>query len=77
MSIDGLLIASVSRFCGFRYIIVHTLLSLQIQLEGGAVEDGHQNTGRVSPFSDPSDWCLILYSIIIPNKPLVLLNSSL
>lgn len=39
-------------------IIVHTFLSLQIQLQGGAVEDGHQNKGRVSPFSDPVQWLL-------------------
>lgn len=46
------------RLFGLSYIIVHTFLSLQIQLQGGAVEDGHQNKGRVSPFSDPVQWLL-------------------
>lgn len=45
------------RLFGLRCIIVHTFLSLQIQLQGGA-EDGHQNKGRVSPFSDPLQWLL-------------------
>lgn len=30
--------------------------------QGDAVEDGHHNTGRVSPFSDPADWYLILFT---------------
>lgn len=46
------------RLFGLRCIIVHTFLSLQIQLQGGAVEDGHQNKGRVSPFSVPVQWLL-------------------
>lgn len=31
--------------------------------QGDAVEDGHHNTGRVSPFSDPADWHLILFTL--------------
>lgn len=60
--------AAVSSLCGFRCIIVLTLLSFQIRLEGGAVEDGHQNTGRVSPFSDPWEWYLILL-VFNPDDP--------
>lgn len=41
-------------------------LSIQILFKGGAVEDGHQNTGRVSPFSDPWEW----YSILLTFNPL-------
>lgn len=55
--------AGVIRLFGFMYVIVHTFLSLQIQLQGGAVEDGHQNKGRVSPFSDPLKWLLSAFDL--------------
>lgn len=51
------------RLFGPRCIIVHTFVSLQIQLQGGAVEDGHQNKGRVSPFSDPLQWLRDIFDI--------------
>ena len=60
--------AAVSRFCGLRCIIVLTLLLFQIHLEGEAMEDGHQNTGRVSPFSDPGSCTWSFWPLLIPNK---------
>lgn len=61
MSADGTFTvrARTSRVFGLRCIIVRTFLSFQIQLQGGAVEDGHQNKGRVSPFSDHSNGYLM------------------
>lgn len=68
VSFGGTLVSCSVQVFWVQVNYILTLLSFQILPEGGAVEDGHQNTGRVSPFSDPGSgtWS---FQTLTPSDP--------